>query len=250
MAYVLGYPFVDAAIVTQTFAEHVERARANGWCWQPGPCKSGIYYYGGVDFGVSVGTDVLAGMDGSVIRAEHDASGYGLHVRVQSGRYTLIYAHMSKAMVKAGQNITRGQRIGLSGNTGNSTGPHLHLEVRENGKPVDPWPMMRYQPAHSPHPSPLPVGEGEEGEGFLGRIPAVGVLPKGRTTYVMNLRRGPSTDWPVVGQVPAGVDLAFLGFEVEDGENLWGCIGGYPSEWVAVAFAGRWLVELEISPSN
>lgn len=236
MAQVLGYPFSRVNLVTQTFAEHVGRAKANGWCWQPGPCASGIYYYGGLDFGVGVGTDVFVGMEGLVTRAGNDASGYGLHVRVQSGQYTLIYAHLSKVLVKAGEKVANGQWIGLSGNTGNSTGPHLHLEVRVNGKPVDPWPMLGVVGQNDPM---------EDAVIFEGYIPAVGVLPKGRTMYVLNLRGGPSTDWPVVGQVPAGVDLAFQWFEVEAEENLWGCIGGYPSEWVAVAYAGWWLVELE-----
>ena len=234
MAQVLGYPFVRKAVVTQTFAEHVARAKANGWCWQPGPCAGGVWYYGGVDFGVSVGTDVFVGMEGLVTSARTDVGGYGTHVRVQSGNYLLIYAHLSKVLVHAGQKVENGQWIGLSGNTGNSTDPHLHLEVRVNGKPVDPWPMF----------SQAEVNPGGGGS-FEGNIPAVGVLPKGRTMYVLNLRGGPSTDWPVVGQVPAGVDLAFQWFEVEDEENLWGCIGGYPSEWVAVSYAGRWLVELE-----
>lgn len=237
MAQVLGYPFSKSAVVTQTFAEHVARAKANGWCWQPGPCAGGVWYYGGIDFGVGVGTDVFVGMEGLVIRAGNDASGYGLHVRVQSGNYLLIYAHLSKVLVKAGEKVDNGQWIGVSGNTGNSTGPHLHLEVRVNGKPVDPWPLL--------HPgggedAPMPEGEAI----FAGQVPAVAPMPFGRTLFVMNLRGGPSTDWPVVGQVPAKTDLVFTWFEVEGDENLWGCIGGYPSQWVAVAFANRWLVEL------
>ena len=65
--------------------------------------------------------------------------GYGRHVIIDHGfSYKTMYAHMEKIVVKKGQTVKRGDVIGYLGNTGLSTGPHLHYEVRKNEKPVDP----------------------------------------------------------------------------------------------------------------
>ena len=99
-------------------------------------------YHTGVDFAVPVGTDILAVADGKIEKANWGAS-YGTQLvqRVEGG--WVIYAHLSKALVKAGDKVTKGQHIAESGNTGNSTGPHLHFEMRDNirwsaGKDIDP----------------------------------------------------------------------------------------------------------------
>jgi len=66
-------------------------------------------------------------------------SGYGKVIIIDHGYgYESLYAHMSKMIVKPGENVKRGQVIGYVGNTGRSTGPHLHYEVRKNGKAVNP----------------------------------------------------------------------------------------------------------------
>jgi hypothetical protein len=88
-----------------------------------------------------VGTPLKAVMDG-VVSAAQSGSGsrsYGLYVIIEhSGGKSTLYAHMSKIMVKVGDNVTKGQIIGLSGNTGYSTGPHLHFELRVNGVQTNP----------------------------------------------------------------------------------------------------------------
>ncbi|MFI6446311.1 M23 family metallopeptidase [Kitasatospora sp. NPDC050543] len=87
-------------------------------------------YHTGVDFAVDEGTPLLAVGRGSVVSADWDGA-YGKEVvlRLSDGHYAQ-YAHMSEISVHAGQRVTAGQQIGESGTTGNSTGPHLHFEIR------------------------------------------------------------------------------------------------------------------------
>lgn len=89
-------------------------------------------YHGAVDFGVSVGTPVYAAADGIVVTSTwggSDSYGYYIKIKHYNGLYTL-YAHASSLVVSVGQEVKQGQLIMYSGNTGNSTGPHLHFEVR------------------------------------------------------------------------------------------------------------------------
>ncbi|MFP4016189.1 MAG: peptidoglycan DD-metalloendopeptidase family protein [Halanaerobiales bacterium] len=92
----------------------------------------------GIDWAVNVGTKVRAARSGKVIYSDW-ASGYGYTVVIehQKGVRTL-YAHNSKLLVHGGQWVEQGQVISLSGNTGRSTGPHLHFEIQINGRPVNP----------------------------------------------------------------------------------------------------------------
>lgn len=77
---------------------------------------------------------------GTVIRAGWDPWGLGLHVRIDHGNgYTSIYGHMSRLDVRYGQKVSRGQQIGLMGNTGRSSGPHVHFMVEFNGAPQNPF---------------------------------------------------------------------------------------------------------------
>jgi murein DD-endopeptidase MepM/ murein hydrolase activator NlpD len=93
----------------------------------------------GMDFTSPTGTPIYATGDGVVQRADNNASGYGKHVRIDHGYgYVTLYAHMSAYKVRAGQKVKRGDVIGLVGNTGKSTAPHLHYEVRLNGDAINP----------------------------------------------------------------------------------------------------------------
>jgi len=91
-----------------------------------------------LDFGVPIGTDIHSTMGGKVSFAGWNNEGYGNLVIVKNGDYETYYAHLSKIPVKVGQTILEGAVIGKSGNTGNSTGPHLHYEIRRNGVGVSP----------------------------------------------------------------------------------------------------------------
>ncbi|MEU9892288.1 transglycosylase family protein [Streptomyces phaeochromogenes] len=112
---------------------------ASGSSWSKG-------YHTGVDFPVPTGTSVKSVGAGSVVTAGWGGSfGYQVVIRHGDGRYTQ-YAHLSAISVKAGQSVVSGQRIGRSGSTGNSTGPHLHFEVRTGpgfGSDVDPVAYLR-----------------------------------------------------------------------------------------------------------
>jgi murein DD-endopeptidase MepM/ murein hydrolase activator NlpD len=91
-----------------------------------------------LDFGTPVGTNVKATMDGKVVYAGWNNEGYGNLVIVENGPYRTYYAHLSEIPVQLGESVTAGTTVGLSGNTGNSTGPHLHYEVRYQGNHIDP----------------------------------------------------------------------------------------------------------------
>lgn len=92
----------------------------------------------GIDFSAPVGTPIYATGDG-IVAAQGNERGYGNRVVINHGYgYSTLYAHMSRFKVKKGQRINRGDIIGYVGNTGHSTGPHLHYEVYKNGKAVNP----------------------------------------------------------------------------------------------------------------
>lgn len=95
--------------------------------------------HGGVDLAVDEGTPVYAADNGKVIVAEDSGNGYGSYIILdhQNGFKTL-YGHNSQLLVSVGDVVGKGEKIALSGNTGNSTGPHLHFEVQVNDEKVDP----------------------------------------------------------------------------------------------------------------
>ncbi|MER7576293.1 M23 family metallopeptidase [Streptomyces sp. NPDC057798] len=115
----------------------------NGGMWQS--------THSGQDFAVASGTQVYAAHGGTVVKAGSNGAGdgpaYGNAVVIKHGNGTYSqYAHLSKIQVKAGQIVKTGQRIALSGNTGNSSGPHLHFEIRTTanyGTAVDPVAFLR-----------------------------------------------------------------------------------------------------------
>ena len=94
--------------------------------------------HNGLDFGIPVGTPIKSTMDGKVVHAGWNNQGYGNLVIVENASYRTYYAHLSSIPVSVGDLVTAGTAIGLSGNTGNSTGPHLHYEIRKNNQPTDP----------------------------------------------------------------------------------------------------------------
>jgi hypothetical protein len=130
------YPVPPKSPVTQTFAEHEARR-----------IKYNLTLYnGGIDYGIPNGTSVRAAQNGTVTVARSDSDGYGTHVRIETidgaVKYLTIYGHLQSFSVNAGQVVQAGQEIGLSDNTGNSTGPHLHFELRQNGTAIDPAPLL------------------------------------------------------------------------------------------------------------
>ena len=111
---------------------------ASGYGWRVDPVYHIRRFHEGMDFSAPVGTDIFATGNGTVTYSGWK-QGYGETVEIDHGfNYKTRYAHCSKRMVKVGQKVKRGDVIALVGNTGKSTGPHLHYEVHYNGKHVDP----------------------------------------------------------------------------------------------------------------
>jgi hypothetical protein len=171
-------PFDYPIVITQTFSEHEARRIANGW----------KQYNGGIDYAIPTGTPLYACADGQVIRAEMDATGYGMHVRIQhDGGLLSLYGHMNDVVVQVGHNVTIGQMIGRSGNTGNSTGPHLHFELRLNGVAVDPQKYLDGTPEEEAEPAET-LTNAEQ----------------------MNIRSGPGIGYGVRSVLPAGSKVQVL----------------------------------------
>lgn len=123
----MGLPIKNGKITTPYKKE--------GKMWSKG-------YHTGVDFAVKTGTPILAVANGKIEPANWGKS-YGIQAIQKVAGGWVIYAHLSKLDVKVGDKVVKGQQIGLSGNTGNSSGPHLHFEMRDNirwsaGKDLDP----------------------------------------------------------------------------------------------------------------
>jgi murein DD-endopeptidase MepM/ murein hydrolase activator NlpD len=101
------------------------------------------HFHTGVDLVEPFGSPIFAADDGLVALVGISSSGYGNYVVIaHSGGLDTLYGHLSAALVKVGQPVTQGQPVGLEGSTGNSTGPHLHFELRINQKPVNPTPYL------------------------------------------------------------------------------------------------------------
>ncbi len=219
------YPVPSTSIVTQTFEEHVRRAQANNW----------QYYNGGIDWAVPTGTSIKAAQDGTVKEVRNDATGYGTHVRIEhANNYLTIYAHMQKIDVKAGDKVKAGQVIGKSDNTGNSTGPHLHFELRKGSTPIDPAPLLVTKLDGT--------GSGQEevveSGGDMGIEPAqFPALPKARVTAtLLNVRTGAGTEYPAITTLPAGTEVEVLR-KVVKGNDIWLQIGR--EQFIALKYQGQ-----------
>ncbi|HOP64448.1 MAG TPA: LysM peptidoglycan-binding domain-containing M23 family metallopeptidase [Spirochaetota bacterium] len=104
-------------------------------------------FHKGIDIGVAIGTKVRASRSGRVIFSGYKG-GYGrLIILEHEFGYQTYYGHLSRSLVKPGDSVSPGQVIALSGNTGRSTGPHLHFEIRKNGRSMNPFTYIRR--AHS-----------------------------------------------------------------------------------------------------
>lgn len=111
---------------------------SSGFGNRKAPKRGASTNHKGLDLATPTGTAVMASCGGVVTKAGWLGSyGYAIYIQHPGGRETR-YGHLSKILVSVGQQVSQGQKIALSGNTGNSTGPHLHFEIRINGTPVDP----------------------------------------------------------------------------------------------------------------
>lgn len=221
----LLYPVPASSVVTQTFAEHVAWAEAH----------PGVPYNGGIDYAAPTGTPVECAAPGRVIRVRKDEAGYGWHALVEhDGNYQTLYAHLSQIDVSAGQKLAAGDIIGRVGSTGNSTGPHLHFEVRKDGTPVDPAPLLvamldgQDQVPEAPEPASFPS------------LPRVHIT----STVGLNIRQAAGVVYPLAGYLPAGSVVEVMR-GVRDGDDTWLQIGH--QQWVAMRYGGdefaAWVAE-------
>jgi murein DD-endopeptidase MepM/ murein hydrolase activator NlpD len=122
----------------QPVSEKHLRVMASGYGYRVDPVYGTTRFHEGMDFSAPIGTPVYATGDGTVTHASWE-SAYGNLIEINHGyNYTTRYAHLSQIEVKPGQAVKRGDLIGKVGNTGKSTGPHLHYEVRLRGVAQNP----------------------------------------------------------------------------------------------------------------
>lgn len=206
-------PLTDNYPVTQNFAEHVQRAKELGLCWQPGMVGCKGYYYGGIDYGCPKGTPVYAAHDG-VTEVRYETSGYGYHVRIRKDDILTIYAHLSLIGIGDKLKVKVGELLGYSGGVpgepgaGTSTGAHLHFELRVNNMPTDPTPYLQ-SPTTPSNPSSAtntPV--------------ALEYIRLKRGQEYVNIRNGPGTEYIIVGRLLPDDEPR----KVYDVSNVWVCI--------------------------
>ena len=105
--------------------------------WRNPTTASVPKYHTGLDIAANTGTVIKSATNGTVIMASSEGD-YGKHYKIQINDIILVYAHCSKLYLKEGDTVTQGQEIAEVGSTGNSTGPHLHFEIRKEERLVDP----------------------------------------------------------------------------------------------------------------
>jgi murein DD-endopeptidase MepM/ murein hydrolase activator NlpD len=112
---------------------------ASGFGYRIDPVYKIPKMHAGLDFTANTGTPIYVTADGTVKTSGFNNGGYGNHVVINHGfGYETLYAHMVRIKARVGQKVKRGEVIGWVGNTGKSTGPHLHYEVHKNDNPLDP----------------------------------------------------------------------------------------------------------------
>ncbi len=130
---------IDAIPAIMPIANKDLKRWASGYGYRLDPFYHTPSFHPGMDFTAEVGTEVYATAAGVVQLTKSEAWSYGNHVIIDHGYgYTTLYGHLSRFAVKPGQKVTRGQLVGYVGNTGRSTGPHLHYEVRKYKNPLNP----------------------------------------------------------------------------------------------------------------
>ena len=105
------------------------------------PVFKTVRMHTGIDIDAAIGTPIKSSTAGTVTTVGEDETN-GKYVSVRSGKYDVIYAHCYKITVKEGQKVQQGEIIGETGDTGITSGPHLHFEIQEAGKPVSPMEML------------------------------------------------------------------------------------------------------------
>lgn len=127
--------------------------------------RFGMLGHNGLDYGLPTGTQLIAPHAGKVLEAASDPTGYGNYLKIESDKEGSIIAHMQSFQVKVGDTVSEGQPIGISNNTGNSTGPHLHWGYyiiprnRQNGFSgmINQLPLINVEKPSTPIAEPLAI---------------------------------------------------------------------------------------------
>lgn len=170
--------------------------------------QDGLMGHNGVDFGCPVGTELLASESGVIIEVgDQGRAGYGKFFRIKTDNLLqLTYGHCSLVKVKNGQRVTKGEVVALSGNTGRSTGPHLHFGVREYAK--DGTTIKSYANGFKGAIDPLPFFMNEEPQVQLNDKQKEAVLFVGQNHIASNL--DPSIYFEPVNRIDTFVMLHSL----------------------------------------
>ena len=120
-----------------SFIRPIEGRISSTFGWRNPTTETVPKYHTGIDIAANEGTVIKSATDGKIIMASSQGD-YGKHYQVQIGEIIIIYAHCKKLYLGEGENIKQGQKIAEVGSTGNSTGPHLHFEIRKGDEKIDP----------------------------------------------------------------------------------------------------------------
>lgn len=232
MAIKLNYPV--SGPITQLFGENPQFYKRWGYAG-----------HNGIDWGIPVGTPIKAAADGTVDKVDFENGGYGNFVRMShmdgNTKYNTYYAHLHSTAVKAGQKISAGTVVGFSGNTGASTGPHLHFGVKIDGQNpdyrgyLDPMPYLTGTAPSSPaSPSTPETGSDPQAPVVPGGVVGAIDLPnlEFEVTYDgVNVRTGPGIEYTILEQLSAGTKIKGTRM------HSWGAwVEFEPGQWSAITF--------------
>jgi murein DD-endopeptidase MepM/ murein hydrolase activator NlpD len=130
--------FLDASMVMPL----AKSVMTSSYGYRVSPISGTWKFHPGIDLAAPIGSTVYACKGGQVSTVDYNSTYGNFIILCHDGGMTSVYAHLSKVLVKKGDTVSAGSVIGLVGTTGASTGPHLHFEVRVNGSPTDPGPMI------------------------------------------------------------------------------------------------------------
>lgn len=196
---------------------NVQSARSvqsNNWVWptyvhtlkNDWPNYSSGSYHGGTDFPVPLNTDVHSSCEGDVVSVKYLTTSYGKHIKIKAnvnGQIVYIrYCHLNQILVSEGQHVTAGQVIGKSGSTGNSTGPHLHYEVRNSADSYSNALNPRlYLPGTSyTYESSSNSDSCNCSDSYAGNYTCT-------SNSTLNIRSGHGSGYSVIGSIPSGATV-------------------------------------------
>lgn len=132
----------------------------SGYGLRKDPFTGQIKFHKGIDYKIPMGTEVKASQDGKVIFSNENNSGYGKHIIIEhEENFYTLYAHLKELKPKVNDIVSKGEIIGFSGNSGRSTGAHLHFEIRNNKESLDPAKFLKYTITNeTPYLKPLIFG--------------------------------------------------------------------------------------------